>query len=84
MTREQYVSRKLQRVLPDVAPEVVEAIAVIACLAVEIWEEKRLILEAEALSARLDHNIDQAHAYRDGIEDTTAYLRERAEFWETD
>lgn len=78
MDRETWVAHRLSGILYESwTPEQVNAIAIIACEAIDEYHRERWMRAAETLKTRRDHNIDQAWAYRDGVEDTLA-------LWETE
>lgn len=74
MNREDWVSHRLSGILYESwDPRQVHAIAILACEAVDEWKRERWRQAVESLTARRDHTIAEAHAYRDGVEDTLDY-----------
>ncbi len=83
MTREDYVAHRLGGILYEAwTPAQVQAVAALACEAVDEWIRDRLLPKAQARPVRLDHTVAEAHAYRDGIEDVTGDIEQWARFWE--
>lgn len=83
MNREDYVAHRLGGLLYEAwTPAQVQAIACLACEAVDEWIRDRLLPRTEAKPARRDHTITEAHAYRDGIEDVTTDIQQWGLFWE--
>lgn len=83
MNREDYVAHRLGGILYEAwTPQQVQAIATLACEAVDEWIRDRLLPRAETRPSRLDHTVGEAHAYRDGIEDITGDVMQWARFWE--
>ena len=81
MTREDYVAHRLGGLLYEAwSPSQVQAIATLACEAMDEWIRER-IEKAMTLPARRDHTVAEAFAYRDGIEDVTGSVTEWEKFW---
>lgn len=81
MTREDYVAHRLGGLLYEAwSPSQVQAIATLACEAMDEWIRER-IEKAMTLPARKDHTVAEAFAYRDGIEDVTGSVTEWEKFW---
>jgi hypothetical protein len=85
MNREDYVAHRLGGLLYEAwTPSQVQAVACLACEAVDEWIRDRLLPRSEARPSRLDHTVVEAHAYRDGIEDVTSDVEEWLKFWEAE
>lgn len=81
MTREDYVAHRLGGLLYEAwTPSQVQAIATLACEAMDEWIRER-IEKAMTLPARRDHTVAEAIAYRDGVEDVTSSVARWKNLW---
>lgn len=82
MPREDYVAHRLGEVLYETwGPSQVRAIATLACEAVDEWIRDKIMHTAATLPPRRDHTVDEARAYRSGVEDVTGMIEEWEKFW---
>lgn len=83
MNREEYVAHRLGGLLYEAwSPAQVQAVASLACEAMDEWWIQYLIPKAQSKPSRRDHTVIEALAYRDGIEDVTSDVEQWVRFWE--
>ena len=71
MTRDEYVAHRMSAVLYEGwDPAQVHALACLACEAVDEWQRAKWRHAVETISVRRDHTVQEAAAYRDGVEDS--------------
>lgn len=81
MTREDYVAHRLGGLLYEAwTPSQVQAIATLACEAMDEWIRER-IERAMTLPVRRDHTVAEAIAYRDGVDDVTSSVARWKNLW---